>query len=203
MPIYHLQLIYKVAHRKSWWLHVSPVVSITFPSAHCFSSVYWFWRGRAVTAAARTSASLQRNSLVQIWEREREGKRLDRHEERKTRETTENWTKWTLNKHWGFLNDFFRWKPTLWLLFFVGNFKFSFIFHAMLYYLSDRTVLAPILVVTAHFLTAAGVWFYCRGRRRSWSYGQGKQHRTEVYIGCVNLWKWRLGKNIEASSFIM
>lgn len=46
--------------------------------------------------------------------------------------------------------------------------------------LSDPAVLVPILVVTAHFLTAAGFWF-CRRRRRAYRFEQGKV-RTDLSL---------------------
>lgn len=42
-------------------------------------------------------------------------------------------------------------------------------------FLTDPTIITPILVVTFHFLTAAGFWFYRRRRRRrAPTFEQGK-----------------------------
>lgn len=41
-------------------------------------------------------------------------------------------------------------------------------------FLTDPAVITPILVVTVHFLTAAGLWFYRRRRRRTATLEQGK-----------------------------
>lgn len=50
-------------------------------------------------------------------------------------------------------------------------------------FLLDPTVMTPVLVVTFHFLTAAGFWFYRRRRRRQTPCAdQGKPRRLEVYF---------------------
>ncbi|XP_078124535.1 microtubule-actin cross-linking factor 1 isoform X12 [Sander vitreus] len=46
-------------------------------------------------------------------------------------------------------------------------------------FLTDPTVITPILVVTFHFLTAAGYWFYCRRRRRTARFQQDERDRVQ------------------------
>ncbi|XP_051247419.1 microtubule-actin cross-linking factor 1 isoform X13 [Dicentrarchus labrax] len=46
-------------------------------------------------------------------------------------------------------------------------------------FLTDPTVITPILVVTFHFLTAAGFWFYRRRRRRTPDFGKDERDRVQ------------------------
>ncbi|XP_036948788.1 microtubule-actin cross-linking factor 1 isoform X13 [Acanthopagrus latus] len=46
-------------------------------------------------------------------------------------------------------------------------------------FLTDPTVITPILVVTFHFLTAAGFWFYRRRRRRTPVFEQDERDRVQ------------------------
>lgn len=49
-------------------------------------------------------------------------------------------------------------------------------------FLTDPAVITPILVVTFHFLTAAGFWFYCRRHRRLPVFDTGKTVSSHVSV---------------------